>query len=587
MNNSYSHQTNYYPFPPIPNIQRHTNPSITYPQVSQNIHILPVPTTISIPFQVKHEKPVHQVKKPVRTFPIPEIKNNKAILTEMNPPKPCYFKDTETGEYGIRCVCGETHAEGYLIQCEFCEFWLHGICVNVARLSPNEPYLCPFCRGQKICCKCNKNNDYTEPLIQCSICKMWVHKRCEDIDYGIIPKPFICSFCGGDINTRTIPDVKFDDSYPDHIHTIPTDFDRHEFLSNIPEGSLKAELEHDLNRQEISFKTTITKYFHLFAPFLFNRPRQFWKVFIDSLSTLTGCDKQMILSGLEHLTMKLLYTDKEYEVSHIDSYHSESTTEFFENSTMTILDEEPQPAELYVGEDGHLHTKKPLDDGSFIIFLPGFLLHTDEVEADDGIPLSCFTITNIDIVIDLNGYNFPYIHNIRRSFHFNAIIKLVRLNGEAKAAIYATRMKGPLSEEKNRRGPAIYEDGEIILPFDGELPFEVKKLDWKDKKPKVSNNVNSNNPQNVNANNSNNVQNTQRIINKQKKKGRKQQKKKEKIQKNNFPEMEMSLLNTFDEAVPPLPFILLPDDDAVNRYRMQQEVKQRSRSAGGKYVYSD
>jgi hypothetical protein len=65
---------------------------------------------------------------------------------------------------------------------------------------------------------------------------------------------------------------------------------------------------------------------------------------------------------------------------------------------------------------------------------------------------------------------------LRRSFHFNTIVKMYRLVEEPHIALFATRIRGPLLEEKGKRGLAIAADQPLLLPFDGEMPFPVPKV---------------------------------------------------------------------------------------------------------------
>ncbi|KAM0263051.1 hypothetical protein ACHAQJ_001430 [Trichoderma viride] len=48
----------------------------------------------------------------------------------------------------IRCVCSRNEPDednGYMLQCESCEMWLHGKCVNITRRTMPSVYICGFC----------------------------------------------------------------------------------------------------------------------------------------------------------------------------------------------------------------------------------------------------------------------------------------------------------------------------------------------------------------------------------------------------------------------------------------------------------
>lgn len=44
-----------------------------------------------------------------------------------------------------RCVCANPDSEGFMIQCESCDNWLHAECVNIDRRSLPPVYICAFC----------------------------------------------------------------------------------------------------------------------------------------------------------------------------------------------------------------------------------------------------------------------------------------------------------------------------------------------------------------------------------------------------------------------------------------------------------
>lgn len=57
-------------------------------------------------------------------------------------------QSTERG-HRIRCVCNtaNNHINGnsYMVQCESCEMWLHGKCINITRQTHPSVYICAFC----------------------------------------------------------------------------------------------------------------------------------------------------------------------------------------------------------------------------------------------------------------------------------------------------------------------------------------------------------------------------------------------------------------------------------------------------------
>ncbi|KAI0480214.1 hypothetical protein GGR56DRAFT_625092 [Xylariaceae sp. FL0804] len=65
-------------------------------------------------------------------------------LTDASLPTPL----TDGGNQ-IRCVCHTTQShingDGYMVQCEACEMWLHGKCINITRQTLPCVYICAFC----------------------------------------------------------------------------------------------------------------------------------------------------------------------------------------------------------------------------------------------------------------------------------------------------------------------------------------------------------------------------------------------------------------------------------------------------------
>jgi len=545
-------------------------PSINVPPQAKNVPF-PVPNFSGSSYSTNTSSAIQPTASPVNirnSFPHPAIKLPPALKHDVPAPEPFYFKDSETGSFGVRCVCGQPHIEGLLIQCDICGFWLHGLCVNIARETEKDSYLCPFCQGKKIRCKCGLTKDYNIPLVQCTQCRFWVHKSCENLDYGIIPTDFICSFCGEKI--YTFPKVSLN---PDVIgvqnDVVQIQIDRNEILQGIPDGSFKDMIIEDLNKGELSFCQTISKYFQEFTFYFFERASDFWKVFSQVFMLIFQCPRQQVFSAIDYLGFRLLYSiNTNSQFAPITKLiHSESITEFLSNQTMPRIEKQPKNINLIQSEDGKVLSSAALDDGAYITDLPGFLMHFDEVKADQGIPNSCITITDMDISIDLAGSPMSIVSNIKRSFHFNCVLKLVKINGEIRVALYATRMSGPLGEERTRRGPAIPEKGELFLPFDGDIPFNIIKNDWKEKKarPKINKPrdpvVLSPPPVPIKT------QNT------------KKKPKESKRIKNEEQKVDLTLLSGFlEDIIPPLPFLLFPDRESAERFQIQKSIKTRSRT---------
>jgi hypothetical protein len=501
--------------------------------------------------------PPNNWQKPI---PKPEI-----VVPKVLQPKETSSRaiGTESGKVAVRCVCGSSEIEGFMVQCNVCQFSLHGLCVNVAYIGANDKYECPYCRGQALNCKCGQLKKYDEPIVQCMHCQLWSHKGCEGLEYGIIPNNFTCTACGGAI--YSFPHVIFAPSFPDRFCVF--EGDRDDLLNLLPDGSLRREIASDLNFPELRFQATMQKYFHMFLPLFFESPHSFWRTFLATLSTLLMCDRLDIIRALDHLTMRLLYDlSLRSGVKGSKLEHSEALKEYMEKTAIPRVERQPLGIELEKGENGVIRTPVDLDNGQFIMELTGLLVHTDEVNANHGLNLSYLSVTDSELVLCLFD---DFARGLKRSFQFNSIVKLVKVNGVLKVGLFATKIKGPLGEERNRKVSAIAKGSEIVVPFDGVLPYDVPKVEWKDKKqkPKVTIEMEPKSPEDNNNRRGRDFKNGKR--------GGKQG-----TSTRSAAVMELSLLSSFmEDGVPPMPFTLLPDQRAVDRYLMCQSVKARARDS--------
>jgi hypothetical protein len=296
----------------------------------------------------------------------------------------------------------------------------------------------------------------------------------------------------------------------------------------------------------------VGRYFRVFGCLFFEHASDFWKCFVDTFTAIFKCDFQAVLSVLDYYGRLLLYDRA--EPSPVDPAFtfrmSESITTFVESSNILRIEKELTPVPLCVGPDNVVRAAAPIEDGQFIADLAGFLMHTDEIEADDGIPLTCLSVTDTYLVVDLDGSAFDFTPNLARSFHFNTIVKMYRLVDELRVGLFATRVKGPILEEKGKRGVAIGADQPLFLPFDGEIPYPVPKVDWKERKTKPKLPAKPKPQANPAAKNA-------------------EKKKQPKPKKIECP-VTLSLLSAFcHDIIPPIPIILLTEKECQERMRRE------------------
>jgi hypothetical protein len=100
-----------------------------------------------------------------------------------------------------------------------------------------------------------------------------------------------------------------------------------------------------------------------------------------------------------------------------------------------------------------------------------------------------------------------------------------------------------------------------LLPFDGELPYPIEKVEWRDKRRTRSRPVKAKPPSQD---------------------GEPAKRRKARIRIPDEEESSLSLLSgfLFDE-IPSVPIVLLPDKDAVEQYKSQEQ-KVRARRRKGK-----
>lgn len=612
-----------------PRIMPNQIPYLTQPSPQIQQQPIPIPSTYypyqtASPYQqpyIPQPQPGYY-QQPRVPIPHPVISIPKVNQHAIQPPEPVFFNDKRTGRYGIRCVCGEGRNDGLLIQCDQCLFWLHAKCVNIARISDNETFYCPFCRGQWIKCKCKNNKNYTDPIVQCTNCKFWVHKRCESLDYGFCPHNFVCSNCQPE-KSYHIPYIKL---LPEDMKLqsdiVVTEFNRDEIISGIVDGRFHDQIQQDLSNSELSFCTLMTKYFNEYATLLFERIRGFWACFVDTFVAIFNVDKKLVMRAIDVLANKLIYnSNSKTSYPPVKGFEmSDAIEAYLQSQPASRIEKPPHQTELTITDDDTIISNELIEDGSFIMELSGFLMHIDEVRCENGIPPSCITVTTDEnYVLDVSNSAFPQAALIRRSFHFNCVVKLVRIGGNLRAALYGVKPTGPLSEEKGRRGPSIQPGQELVLPLDGYIPFDTQKVEWKDKKvrpkaqidsqpksPSSSTRSPSQNSDKASYSSSSTVSVKSTIQSRrhhsesssrssspppapQTKEKKKKQSKSQERRKSTNPEdeVQLTLLSGFiHDIIPPIPFILLADQEAVDNYNnSNNEKKSSQKKKSSKYYY--
>ncbi|EAX79037.1 hypothetical protein TVAG_296440 [Trichomonas vaginalis G3] len=218
--------------------------------------------------------------------------------------------------------------------------------------------------------------------------------------------------------------------------------------------------------------------------------------------------KLTIMETMDEIAVNFLYKPfpkhKLYSIPGLEI--SDSIRQNVMTEPLPKLPSMPSAANLGFTSHHTVCAMENIDDGAFICQIPGLLCHQDEIRAEEGIPRTCITIQGTPVAIDISQTTSKYALYIRRSFHFNCVVKLQIVNGNVCAMLYAARSRGPITDERSSSsGPAIMKGTELFLPFDSDLPYPIEKKAWKIKKtkpptktrpkPKQKQNNNTNNNQ--------------------------------------------------------------------------------------------
>lgn len=415
-----------------------------------------------------------------------EVNPNAPVMAK-DPPEATIFRDKNNGVCGLRCTCELTHTDVLLVRCSECGYYLHGTCVGIAQVNQSTKYVCPYCAWKGLRCKCYKNMKYDEPIIQCYICGYWSHKSCYKLGFGRNPQKFICNYCG----PIKYPPPIF--RFPKHPRTVnftrDVPKDGLEHLRKIPEGDFHDLIFSLLEKPQLDFIPTVELLLSKYGVNLFEYGHEFWKTFVGTISDIFDIPKLHVMDALDEAASHFLYhkskvlkmASKERPVNTLriaqSIAHNVATANLPKVPTLS------PPVRLFEN-NGAVFASSDIEDGQYICDVPGLLCHQDEIRAEAGIPTTCLTVPDTPLAVDVSQSSNNLISKIRRSFHFNCIVRLQLVDGRPRVLLYAARTRGPLADERGSSGPTIRKDGELFLPFDADLPYTVEKAQWKVKKAK-------------------------------------------------------------------------------------------------------
>ena len=425
------------------------------------------------------------------TQPIDQIPQNIAphYKSDIERPPIVNFTDSTGRVFKFCCTCKTPVNEGSIIQCHVCRCFMHYTCFNIAREDPNKPFICPFCLNQKLQCRCNNNMNYTVPLIQCTRCGHWVHKQCENVGFGKTPQNFVCSkCCPGERYHLPTPEFTTKDA----PYIMSCSCDRFDLISIIPDGSFRAALVEDFIHFELHFADMLKKYVVKFGELLYTGNNDFWKVFVEVFTHLFEIQKEDLYNCIDLLFYRMLYRSLPQTVNgqprrtyHFLPYsHSESITEFIKDPPCQQYEKHPKGVKIYLDGDGVVKVSESVADNEYICDLPGFILHIDEIDANQGIPDTVISIHDTDVAVDMDGSIFDLAPKIKRSLHPNCLVKFYKVKTELRVGIFCARLASP-NEDKPPRDPTILANHPLKLPFDFDLPYLLEKTSWREKKTRT------------------------------------------------------------------------------------------------------
>ncbi|EAX85949.1 PHD-finger family protein [Trichomonas vaginalis G3] len=491
-----------------------------------------------------------------------------------DPPAPYMYFDMNKTPYFIRCPCEQTHKNGVLVCCSKCNFYCHGACVGIARVTPDTNFICPYCQYLPLRCSCRKNMKFDEPIIKCVACGYYVHKSCAKLQFGRNPQNFVCQFCGSRQFKQPyfqIPEKSFSQ---DFTKTVPSNTE--EIIKKIPEGDFRTMITEMLGSSELSYHKSITILFNQFGTNAFDYGHEFWKIFVSAISSIFEIPKLTVMETMDEIAVNFLYKPfpkhKLYSIPGLEI--SDSIRQNVMTEPLPKLPSMPSAANLGFTSHHTVCAMENIDDGAFICQIPGLLCHQDEIRAEEGIPRTCITIQGTPVAIDISQTTSKYALYIRRSFHFNCVVKLQIVNGNVCAMLYAARSRGPITDERSSSsGPAIMKGTELFLPFDSDLPYPIEKKAWKIKKTKPPTKTRPKPKQKQNNNTNNNQTKPPPTKNVAKGSERSQKNKNSHDQTNKIlPSVKLTLLSSFmEDDLPPIPIVIQEEENEVDAKVLAQK----------------
>ena len=391
--------------------------------------------------------------------PKPKAKDPRFEKFVVELPPPHHLKDENGENWTLWCVCKDTTDTGFLVQCEKCGTWQHGICFNINSHTTPEKYVCEVCGNRPIRCRCEENLNYRNALIKCSQCGYYVHKQCEGFLYGPMPNgTFVCSMCGNGKSKFTYPKIRIPPSITFENKTFTFSKENIEKTLNerVLSGPFNDFLMIDVFDSTLTKKEFFEDLFDRFRPFFFLCHPLFstsvQKRRVQNLVTnvvnaseylcrmLYNVDHALFVRVMDSLMNTLIYRPPEF----VDD-PEETGLSFSENGRNDFLMFPPQyiaqmptSAPLKATEKGVV-CAEDLTQGQFLTSVDGFLCDLEEFNYDNKVDSALYQLRDTRLVLDASRFRNSIIHKFKRSMYGNCVLKLFTVGEKVFCGIFVGR----------------------------------------------------------------------------------------------------------------------------------------------------
>ncbi|OHT06398.1 PHD-finger family protein [Tritrichomonas foetus] len=390
-----------------------------------------------------------------------QIQNQDQISAKVEPLQssgPYEMFDGSGEKWFLKCICDVKTEDGYLICCDKCGYWQHGICFNYNSHTFPENYVCAFCDQKTLKCKCGNNRDYRFSIIKCSQCGNYVHRRCEGLGYGPMPEcDYLCHFCG---KTK----------YKKNFCQLPKNFPMTEatyFFDNARLSAINSQclngpfnklLLHKLAGQEIDARK--------FCEIVYNKFRSFF--FLCHPLHVTSLSKKkrnrLLISflnavnylcynfyGISHdktieIFDQLIYTDL-YQTHIFKNGMKDEALELSENARIELpnisniikFSTFPRSPHIRQTKNSGLMAMCDLASDQFVAIVDGFIGDLEEFTYDPKVDSAYYQIHGTRFVLDTTHVPSSPLHTMKRSIYGNCALRLISIGDATLCGLFIAR----------------------------------------------------------------------------------------------------------------------------------------------------